>query len=179
LVKGDKLKIVDIIPSFPSVPGITVNFKGFVGDWKNNTGEDRGYVIDTGANLIKRYSLHKKGKFYTVIASKGDNVLGRMKIRLTPPRMDYLVLKINDSKHIYLRPEDAVSLSRKDKICLQEVHTNLYNKGGIHLSINGHKIKPGEIRELKELCESSAYLKHQAKVSKGPLVLGRIFINMN
>ena len=179
LVKGDELKIVDIIPSFPGLQGITVNFKGFVGDWKNNTGEDRGYVIDTGADLIKRYSLHKKGELFTIIASKGDNVIGQMKIRLTPPRMDYLVLKINDSKHIYLRPEDAVSLSKKDKICLQAVQTNLYNKRDIHLSINGHKIKPGEIRELRELCGTSSYLKHQAKVTNGPLVLGRIFINMN
>ncbi|MGD9322173.1 MAG: hypothetical protein PVH99_19525, partial [Desulfobacteraceae bacterium] len=179
LVKGDQLKIVDILPSFPTESGITVNFKGFVGDWKNNTGEDRGYVIDTGANLIKRYSLNKKGELYTIIASKGDNVIGRMTIRLTPPRMDYLILKINNYRHVYLRPEDAVSLSKKDKICLQEVQTNLHNKGGIHLSINGHKIKLGEIKGLEELCGASAYLKHQAKVSKGPLVLGRVFINMN
>lgn len=179
LVEGDKLKIVDILPSFPDRSGITVNFKGFVGDWKNNTGEDRGYVIDTGANLIKRYSLHKKGEFYTVIASKGNNIIGRMLIRLTPPRMDYLILKVNNHKHVYLRPEDAVSLSKEDKICLQEVQTNLYNKGGIHLSINGHKIKPGEIRQLRELSGASAYLKYQAKVTNGPLVLGRVFINMN
>jgi hypothetical protein len=179
LVKGDQLKIVDIIPSFPGVLGITVNFKGFVGDWKNNTGEDRGYVIDTGADLIKRYSLHKKGEFYNIIASKGDNVIGQMKIRLTPPRMDYLVLRINNSKHIYLRPEDAVTLSKKDKICLQEVKTNLYDKRDIHLSINGHKIKPGEIKELRELCGTSSCLKHEVKLTSGPLVLGRIFIDMN
>jgi hypothetical protein len=179
LVKGDKLKIVDILPSFPDRSGITVNFKGFVGDWKNNTGEDRGYAIDTGANLIKRYSLHKKGEFYTVIASEGNNIIGRMLIRLTPPRMDYLILRVNNHKHVYLRPEDAVSLSKKDKICLQEVQTNLYNKGGIHLSINGHKIKRGEIRQLRELSGASGYLKYQAKVTKGPLVLGRVFINMN
>ncbi|MGD8230272.1 MAG: M14/M99 family metallopeptidase [Desulfobacteraceae bacterium] len=179
LVKGDKLKIVGIIPSFPGKSGITVNFKGFVGDWKNNTGEDRGYVIDTGAALLKRYSLNKKGESYPIIASKGDNVIARMTIRLTPPRMDYLILKVNNHKHVYLRPEDAVSLSRKDKICLQEVQTNLYNTGDIHLSINGHKIKPGEIRDLKELCGASACLKHQAKVSKGSLVLGRVFIHMN
>jgi hypothetical protein len=179
LVKGDKLKIVDILPSFPGEPEIKVNFKGFVGDWKNNTGEDRGYVIDTGADLIKRYSLQKKGKLYPIITSKGDNIIGRMVIRLTPPRLDYLILKINNHKHVYLRPEDAVSLSKKDKICLQEVQTNLYNKRGIHLNINGHKIKPGEIRDLKELCGASGYLKHQAKVSKGPLVLGRVFITMN
>ena len=179
LVKGDKLKIVDILPSFSDRSEIKVNFKGFVGDWKNNTGEDRGYVIDTGAKLIKRYSLNKKGELYSVLASNGDNVLGQMHVRLTPPRMDYLILKVNNQKHIYLRPEDAVSLSKKDKISLKEVKTNLYSKSDIHLSINGHKIKPGEIRQVSELCGASAYLKHQAKVTKGPLVLGKVFINMN
>jgi hypothetical protein len=90
-----------------------------------------------------------------------------------------LILKINNHKHVYLRPEDAVSLSKEDKICLQEVQTNLYNKRDIQLSINGHQIKPGQIRNLEELCGASACLKHQAKVTKGPLVLGRVFINMN
>ena len=179
LVKGDKLKIVDILPSFPGESGITVNFKGFVGDWKNNTGEDRGYVIDTGADLMERYSLHKKGEFYSVIASKGDDVIGRINVRLIPPRMDYLILKVNNNKHVYLRPEDAVSLSKKDQICLQEIQTNLYNKTDILLSINGHKIKTGEIRQLRELCGASGYPTQQAKVTKGPLVLGRIFFNMN
>ena len=41
------------------------------------------------------------------------------------------------------------------------------------------KIKPGEIRQVSELFGASAYLKHQAKVTKGPLVLGKVFINMN
>jgi hypothetical protein len=180
LVRGEKLKIVDILPSFPGSSGIKVNFKGFVGDWKNNTGEDRGYTIDTGTDLIKRYSLHKKGEFYEIIASRGDNnALGRLVVRLAPPRMDYLILKINNHRHIYLRSEDTVSLSTKDKICLEEIQTNLHNESGIHLNINGHNIKPGEIKELRKLCGSAGYSNHQVKVKKGPLVLGRVFINMN
>ena len=55
LVKGDKMKIMDVIPS--DLSGVKVNFKGFVGDWKNNTGEDRGYMVNTATALMKRYSL--------------------------------------------------------------------------------------------------------------------------
>ena len=178
LVMGESLKIFDILPSFPDSSGIKVNFKGFVGDRKNNTGEDRGYTIHTGTDLIKRYSLRKKGEFYQIIVSEGNHVLGRLIVRLAPPRMDYLILKVNNHRHIYLRSEDAVSLSRKDKICLEEIQTNLHNEGGIHLNINGHNIKPGEIRELRELCASARYSNHQVRVKKGPLVLGRVFINM-
>ncbi|MBW1888567.1 MAG: hypothetical protein JRI52_09505, partial [Deltaproteobacteria bacterium] len=174
LVKGDKLKIMDVIPSDQS--GIKVNFKGFVGDWKNNTGEDRGYIVDTATDLMKRYSLDKKGEIYQIIASRKDHVLGRLLVRLAPPRLNYLILKVNNHRHILLRSEERVSLSSDDKICLEEIQTNFYSNSGIHLSINGHKIKPGEVRRLARLCASP---NNQVEVKRGPLVLGRIFINMN
>jgi len=179
LVRGDKLKIVDVLPSIVGSPGIEVNFKGFVGDWKNNTGEDRGYTIDTGTDLMKRYSLHKKGEFYEIIASQKGNVLGRIIVRLVPPKMEHLILKVNNNKHHFLRSEETISLSLKDKIYLEEVRTNLYSKKGIHLYINGHKIEPGEEIELKELCTSPGHVNNQARIKKGPLVLGRIFIDMD
>ena len=58
-----------------------MNFKGFVGNNSINTGEDRGYMIDTGASvLITRYSLEKKGKHYYVVATLGGNEVGRIYI---------------------------------------------------------------------------------------------------
>jgi len=174
LVKGDKLKIMDVIPS--DLPEVNVNFKGFVGDWKNNTGEDRGYEIDTGTHLMKRYSINNRGELYQIIASQEDRVLGRLLVRLVPPRLNYLVLKVNDQRHILLRSEDKVSLSREDKICLEEIQTNFYSNNDIHLAVNGHRIKPGEVRRLSKLCASP---NNQVEVKRGPLALGRIFINMN
>ena len=179
LCPGDKLKIVDVYPAIPGSSGIVVTFKGFVGNWKNNTGEDRGYTIDTGSKLMKRYSLHKKGKAYEIVATRGDHILGRLVVRLTPPGMDYIVLKINDHRHIFLRPEDTVSLSRDDKIGLEAIQTNLYSKKGIHLNINGNKIKPGDMRELRKLNPSQGHLNQQVQIKKGSLVLGRIFLRMN
>jgi len=174
LVKGDKLKIMDVIPS--DLSGIKVNFKGFVGDWKNNTGEDRGYIVDTATDLMKRYSLDNKGEIYQIIASHEDNILGQLLVRIAPPRLRYLVLKVNGHRHILLRSEERVSLSRDDKICLEEIQTNFYSNSDIHLSINGQKIKPGEVRSLAKLCAST---NNQVEVKRGPLALGRIFINMN
>jgi hypothetical protein len=179
VVRGDNLKIVDVLPSNPTLSGLKVNFKGFVGDWKNNTGEDRGYVIDTEKDLIKRYSLHKKGASYEIIASQGDHVLARMFVKLRPPRLDYVILKINNHRHLFLRSEDAVFLNRDDDLCVEEIQTNLYSNKGIHLSINGHKIKPGDLRKLGELYSTPGYLNHQVRVRKGPLVLGEIFISVD
>ena len=176
LVMGDDLKIVDILPSLADTSGITVNFKGFVGNLKNNTGEDRGYLIHTGAGLLTRYSLGNKGKLYEIIASEDDRVLGRMVVRLVPPKMDYLVLKINDHRHVYLRSEDTVSLSMENRISLEEIQTNLYNESDIRLKINEHLLKPGEVRELRALCALEGHSSHPVQVKKGALVLGQVFI---
>ncbi len=176
LVKGDDLKIVDILPSLADTSGITVNFKGFVGNLKNNTGEDRGYLIHTGAGLLKRYSLGNKGELYEIIASGDDRVLGRIVVRLAPPKMDYLVLKINDQRHVYLRSEDTVFLSMENRICLEEIQTNLYNEKDIRLKINEHLLKPGEVRELRALCGLEGHSSHPVQVKKGALVLGQVFI---
>ncbi len=179
VTRGDKLKIVDVLPSTPRSSGIKVNFKGFVGDRKNNTGEDRGYLIDTGTALMKRWSLYKKDEYYEIVVTRGKTKLGRLVVKLKPPKMDYLILKVNNNKHIFLRPEEKISLSEKDQISLEEIQTNLYSNKGIHLSINGHKLRQGDVRKLNDLGPAKQYLHHQVKVKKGRLVLGKIFIEMN
>ncbi|MCP3943358.1 MAG: hypothetical protein GY710_17990 [Desulfobacteraceae bacterium] len=78
---GDKLIIEDIITGDIDPSEYVVNFKGFVGNNSKNTGEDRGYVIDTGANvLISRYSLEKKGRHYYVVTTLGGDEVGRIYI---------------------------------------------------------------------------------------------------
>jgi hypothetical protein len=178
LVMGDDLKILDVLPSQEDTSGITVNFKGFVGNPKNNTGEDRGYLIHTGAGLLTRYSLGNKGRLYEIIASDDGRVLGRMVVRLVPPKMDYLVLRIDDHRHVYLKSEDTVSLSMENRICLEEIETNLYSENGICLKVDEHLLKPGEVRELRALCALDGQSRHPVQVKKGALVLGQVFISI-
>ncbi|MDB9823071.1 M14/M99 family metallopeptidase [Deltaproteobacteria bacterium] len=173
LVMGDKMNIIEVFPS--DLSGINVNFKGFVGNQKNNVGEDRGYEIDTANDLIKRYSINKNGEYYPIIVFKGDNEIGKMIVKLAPPKMNYLVLRINENRHALLRTEDSISLSLKDRICMEEIDTSLFTNSGIHLSINGKKLGLGELRELRDLCTSQ---RNQLNIQKGSLLLGKIFINM-
>jgi hypothetical protein len=78
---GDKLIIEDILTGEIDPSEYVVNFKGFVGNSSVNTGEDRGYVIDTGANvLLPRYSLGKKGRHYYVVTTHAGNEVGRIYI---------------------------------------------------------------------------------------------------
>ena len=85
LTKGDLLEIVDVTAHHGDPSLWEVNFKGFVGDKTNNTGEDRGYVINTGKDLWKRYSIHKKGKTYRVEVTYQDKLLGKLFVDLEDP----------------------------------------------------------------------------------------------
>jgi len=79
LKSGDKLTIVDIITGDVDPSDYIVNFKGFVGNNSKNNGEDRGYVIDTGAGvLMPRYSQGKNGRQYHVITTLDGKEVGKL-----------------------------------------------------------------------------------------------------
>jgi hypothetical protein len=179
LVSGDVLKIIDVLPRLSDSSGVKVNFKGFVGDPTNNTGEDRGYVINTETDLIERFSLDGKGGSYEILASQGDRVLGRMVVSLAPPKMAYVVLMVNDNSHHLLKPNGKISFSKNDTIRLEKISTNLSSDEGIHLNINGYKLQPGEEKTVKDLFSSTKSGEQEGKVEKGSLELGMIKLQIH
>ena len=64
---------------------LQVNFKGFVGNKRNNTGEDRGYPIRTDKDLWRRYSLNGKGDIYQVVVKYFDDVVGKLFVDIKNP----------------------------------------------------------------------------------------------
>lgn len=77
--KGDKLIIEDILAGIVDPSKYIVNFKGFVGNLANNSGEDRGYVIDTSEGvLMKRYSLNKRGRHYYILTTLKGKEVGKI-----------------------------------------------------------------------------------------------------
>ncbi|MFO7753935.1 MAG: M14/M99 family metallopeptidase [Desulfobacteraceae bacterium] len=77
--RGDVLVIQDIITGRIDPADCVVNFKGFVGNRRNNDGEDRGYEIDTGEDvLMKRYSIEKKGKRYYILTTLQGKEVGKL-----------------------------------------------------------------------------------------------------
>lgn len=173
LVKGDKMKIADILPD--NLSGVQVNFKGFVGDKSTNSGEDRGYVVDTANDLMQRYSIDKNGETYPVIASRGGNILGSFNVKLLEPRLNYLSLRINNDGRVMLGQEDSVTFSADDNIRVEKIATNLYNSSEISLSINGKKLTNGDSEEIRDLCTSPH---NEVKVHNGSILIGKVYIDM-
>ncbi|MBU0969011.1 MAG: succinylglutamate desuccinylase/aspartoacylase family protein [Proteobacteria bacterium] len=76
---GDKLIIEDIITGNIDPSEYVVNFKGFVGNNSVNNGEDRGYMIDTGTDvLMPRYSMDKIGRRYYILTTLVGKEVGRI-----------------------------------------------------------------------------------------------------
>ncbi|MCG8567198.1 MAG: M14/M99 family metallopeptidase [Desulfobacterales bacterium] len=81
--RGDQVGIVDIISGDVDPSEYVVNFKGFVGNHSKNNGEDRGYLIDTGRNvLIPRYSLGKQGKEYLIVTTLNGKEVGKIYVEI-------------------------------------------------------------------------------------------------
>jgi len=178
LVRGDEMKIIDVIPRALPSSGVKVNFKGFVGDPSNNTGEDRGFTINTGSDLLERFSLDGKGEAYEIVVHHGDTLLGRGVVKLASPTVDFLVLRVNGHGRHILRPKSALAVSREDTICIEEIRTNLSSNDGVRLRINGQTLLPGEERSVRELYPAAKTSDSQLKVEKGSLVLGMITLNV-
>ncbi len=85
LVRGDTFEIVDVVVENGDPSQVQVNFKGFVGNPENNTGEDRGYIINTGKDLWPRYSLEKKGRTYPIIVKHDTKTIGKLFVDIEAP----------------------------------------------------------------------------------------------
>lgn len=82
---GDILVIEDILSGKVDPSNYVVNFKGFVGNLDNNSGEDRGYAIPISEkSLLKRYSEGNKGKIYHVITTVDGKEVGKIFIDVQP-----------------------------------------------------------------------------------------------
>ena len=85
LIIGDTFEIVDVITGIGDPSDMIVNLKGYVGNKQNNTGEDRGYIVNTAKDLWERYSMDKRGKTYQVVVTHGEKTVGKLFIDLVRP----------------------------------------------------------------------------------------------
>lgn len=80
---GDKIKIVSASAEGVLPKNITVNLLGFVSNKDDNTGEDRGYLIDTAKDLWKKHSTNGKGKEYPIVVKHKEEKIGIVVLKIT------------------------------------------------------------------------------------------------
>lgn len=144
LIRGDTLQIVDVLSGRIDPEKITVNFKGYVGNPRNNSGEDRGYSIDTARDLWPRYSLEKQGKIYRIVVTHDEQTIGTLFVELTEPELRYLVFRKANGALVCVGPNQEAGLDPNAPVELVDIRTNLPAEAGLSafLSIHGQNRQP-------------------------------------
>ena len=137
LIKGDRFEIVDVFTSTHDAAQLVVNVKGFVGNRRTNTGEDRGYVVDSGSDLWQRYAINPEGTRFQVLTTSGKDLLGRIFIEVTPPRLEYLLIGSGDGRYAPCFPGAVTTLDLRPPIQLLDVRTNIPGNDGGSVVLKG------------------------------------------
>ncbi len=184
LVKGDIFEVIDIIGSGdPS--DLVVNFKGYAGNPSNNTGEDRGFAINTATDLWKRYSLNKKGLRYQVEVTYEKEQIGKLFIDLEDPVLNYMLLGFGDDNLSYLVPGDTLHLGNCIFFKIIDFSTNIAGNRGVETFAAGKGgfkklIKINEPFVLNALPTGNGrneFVFDKIIIKRGNILLGAIHLN--
>ncbi|MBW2562408.1 MAG: hypothetical protein JRE40_16380, partial [Deltaproteobacteria bacterium] len=129
IVRGDLLELMDATTRPELLTDITCNFKGFVGTTGANTGEDRGYIIDTATDLWERYSLYKN-------KNDKEDVIGRLFFDIQAPLFEYMLLYLNGTEKRWVSNNEPIQLKLSDSMEIVDIKSNAA-PGGLTMVIKG------------------------------------------
>lgn len=137
-VKGDVVRVVDVLTQGISPEALQVNFIGFVHEGSGeNKGEDRGIPIRTAKDLIPRYALDQEGRTYRIAALEGQQLLGEMVLELEPPRLSYLVVGNGDTTPAAYGEGTRMLVRPSEELRILDVRTNVQDNLGVTLELKG------------------------------------------
>jgi len=186
LVRGDTFEIVDIISDISNGSKLKVNFKGFVSNPKDNTGEDRGYIIRTDRDLLKKYSLNRDGKIYPVITLNENKIIGKLFVEIEEAFLSYVVLKVNNKDKICLNPNETFKNHNNNEIELVDLKTNIPDNEGVkvYLKLSNYSrflIRQGESINLDLINNNttSDMNLYRLDIIRDTALLGSVFVQKN
>jgi len=184
IIRGDIFEIVDVVTTVADPSDLVVNLKGFVGQRSLNTGEDRGYRINSGKDLWKRYSLKKKGRQYQVIVTLEDEEVGRLFIDLAEPEFKHAIFGFADGSLRCFIPGSTIDVSPDAPPQLVALATNINQNTGVRAYLSGPGVKARRIKFKTPLFSDQATPEATATdntyrlvVRRGKVSMG--FININ
>jgi hypothetical protein len=184
-VKGDMLKLTDLVADAAATSSLKVNFLGFVPPGVPNIGEDRGYPINTARDLWVRYSENKEGRRYSIVITEGKKNLGQVYVDMVEPKMDYIVIRQNMKGKRWYSNGETITASARDTLDVVDVKTNVAQNAGVNISIGGRTLpndKTGNPSiDLSSLSGADAGKSqtHQIVVTREGLVIGKMYLTVD
>lgn len=183
LIKGDRFEIIDVYTRAHDASKLVVNVKGFVGNRRTNTGEDRGYVIDSGSDLWPRYALNPEGSRFQVLTAERDEILGRMFVEIMSPRLEYILVASGGDHYEALFPGTVTHLECPHPVHVVDVRTNIPENDGVSMLISrpgdtGWRVACDEPIKLPVDTGRSAVRDYQIAVWRGDTELGNVRLSL-
>ncbi|KPA13480.1 Succinylglutamate desuccinylase [Candidatus Magnetomorum sp. HK-1] len=186
LVKGDTIELVDIISGMYDSNDIIFNFKGFVANPKNNTGEDRGYVIRTDCDLQHKFSMNKDGRLFHAVATTNGEKIGELFFELIDPLLSYVVFKVSENEKRCVSPGETIFAHENALFELIDCKTNIQKNRGVQVFINGDNtprllVRPYIAIDWNSLTQYSTKInqRYRLDIERESLLLGTIFIEID
>ncbi|MFH1077332.1 MAG: M99 family carboxypeptidase catalytic domain-containing protein [Pseudomonadota bacterium] len=181
-VKGDTIEIVNIETNLPDSSKVVVNFKGFVGDSRNNSGEDRGFAIRTDKDLLTRYSLDGNGVRYQTIVYLDKIEIGSLIVELVDPLLNYVVLQVNEKEKRCFFSGESLTVTSNDVLKLVDIKTNIDDNEGVFAFVQGadnssrFECAPGEAFHIPPKPQEGRLSSYKILVQRENAVLGWIVV---
>ena len=187
VVKGDTIELVEIISSIYEPADITFNFKGFVPSPRNNSGEDRGFVIRTDCDLQEKYSLNREGRIFHAVPSINGHIIGELFFELVEPLLSYVVFKVNKNDKRCVSPGETIFATEKAFVELIDCKTNISKNKGVRFFINGENSQRLLVRPytaidwnvLTQLPGQQQKQRFRLDIERESLLLGTIYIEID
>ena len=131
LIRGDNIRLLATWTSTGQRGVFAINFKGFVSTEGQNTGDDRGALIQTDQGLMKKWSVRGRGERYRVVAEKGKGDFGEFYIRLTDPVIEYLIVQAGKRAKYAVSPGETLLLENRTELKILDAKANFNAKDGL------------------------------------------------
>ncbi len=141
VVFGDLVTIVEATLLDKSAQVDVVDLVGFRGANSKASGDDRGWVIDTGRHLSKKRSVAGDGKQYKIQVSGQGGLSGEVMLNVLEPELISIELDVNGLVR-KIQPGDVLRLSSKDMVRVVEIRTNVRGNENVKydkIAKNGNK----------------------------------------
>jgi len=136
-IRGDRMKLLDVIAEGINANGLTVNFLGFVGNKIKNTGEDRGYTINTAKDLWIKYSKGGNDLQYSIAINNADKRIGEIFVDIEEPRLNYLVVKHSQGGQRWYASGETIFITPNDVMEIVDIKTNINGNSGVKVHVTG------------------------------------------
>ena len=133
---GDKIKIIDTVPSSQKNGQLRINLFGFVPDKPVNTADDRFVTIDTGTDLIPQYSRDGEGKEYIIRVERYNEILSTFNVVLSKADLLSVRLEYGDQT-VTLKENETVEIDKNEIVKIVDVSTSVADPAELQVNFKG------------------------------------------